>query len=251
MIPLYDRNPSRRVPWVTIALIVVNFAVFVYMMTLNSLDLDLFIYRYSAIPWELLHGHPLPYGDFAQLLPLSAPMTNKVVYLSLFTSMFVHSGWMHILFNMLFLGIFGNNVEDAMGRVPYLIFYLVCGAAATMLQSVVYPDSIAPMVGASGAIAGVLGAYMVLYPRAWIMALVLVVPISVPAWLFIGYWIVLQLLAGLSTQSSLTENVAWFAHIGGVAAGVVVTLLFYPLLRKRIRRMPGRVRHTGGGAAQV
>lgn len=244
MIPLYDRNPSRRVPWVTIALIVTNFAVFIYMMTLNSLDLDTFIYRFSAIPWELLHGHALPYNDFLQLMPLSTPAIGKNVYLSLFTSLFVHSGWLHLLFNMLFLGIFGNNVEDAMGHVPYLVFYLICGAAATMLQSVVYPESISPMVGASGAIAGVLGAYLIIYPRAWVMTLVFVIPVPVPAWLFIGVWIVYQFLAGLATQSSLTESVAWFAHIGGVAAGILVTLVFYPLLKPRIRRRKKRVFRT-------
>lgn len=249
MIPLYDRNTSRRVPLVTIALIVVNFAVFLYMMTLNTLDLDIFIYRFSAIPWELMHGHPVLYNDFVQLMPLSTPEVAKNVYLSLVTCMFIHSGWLHILSNMLFLGIFGNNVEDVMGHVPFLFFYLLCGVAATMLHAVIYPNSIAPLVGASGAIAGVLGAYLVLFPRAWIMALVFVIPVSVPAWLFIGVWIAYQFLAGLSTQSSLAENVAWFAHIGGVAAGIVVTLIFYPLLKRRLRPKVRRVRrghHQGG-----
>jgi membrane associated rhomboid family serine protease len=233
MIPLYDRNPSRRLPWVTIGLIVLNFAVFIYMLTLSRASLDVFIYRYAAVPWELLHGKQLPAQDLMQLLPLTSPGVSKSVYLSLASCMFLHAGWLHILFNMLFLGIFGDNVEDTMGHLPFLLFYLVCGVAATMLHAVVFPNSIAPLVGASGAIAGVLGAYLVLFPRARIFALVIVIPMPVPAWIFIGVWIVYQFLAGLAAQSSVTENVAWFAHVGGVAVGILITLVFYPILKRR------------------
>lgn len=241
MIPLFDRNPSRRLPWVTIGLIVLNFAVFIYMLTLSRVNLDIFTYRYAAVPWELLHGKQLPVQDLMQLLPLTSPGVSKSIYFSLISCMFLHAGWLHILFNMLFLGIFGDNVEDTMGHLPFLVFYLVCGVAATMLHAVVYSNSIAPLVGASGAIAGVLGAYLVLYPRARIYALLIVIPISVPAWVFIGVWIVYQFLAGFTSQSSVTENVAVFAHIGGVAVGVFITFVFYPILKRR-RRPTARVR---------
>jgi membrane associated rhomboid family serine protease len=243
MIPLFDRNPSRRLPWVTIGLIVLNFAVFIYMLTLSRVSMDIFTYRYAAVPWELLHGKQLPVQDLMQLLPLTSPGVSKSIYFSLISCMFLHAGWLHILFNMLFLGIFGDNVEDTMGHLPFLVFYLVCGVAATMLHAVVYPNSIAPLVGASGAIAGVLGAYLVLFPRARIYALLIVIPLSVPAWVFIGVWIVYQFLAGFTSQSSVTENVAVFAHIGGVAVGVLITFVFYPILKRR-RRPTARVRKT-------
>lgn len=234
MIPLFDRNPSLRFPYVTAGLILANLTVFIYMLTLGSQSLDTFIYRYSAIPWEILNGRQLPAQDLAQLLPLTSPEVYKSVYPSLASSMFLHAGWLHLLFNLLFLGIFGNNVEDAMGHLPYLLFYLACGVAATMLHVVVFPNSIAPLVGASGAIAGVMGAYLVMFPRAQIYSLVFIIVIPVPAWVFIGVWLAYQFLAGLSSQSSMTENVAWFAHIGGVAFGIVITLIFYPLLKRRI-----------------
>jgi membrane associated rhomboid family serine protease len=236
MIPLFDRNPTRRFPYVTVGLILANLAVFVYMLTLGSSALDTFIYRFAAVPWEVIHGHQLPALDLAQLLPLAEPGMSKNVYLSLATCMFLHAGWLHILFNMLFLGVFGNNVEDAMGHLPFLFFYMLSGAAATMLHVAVFPDSIAPLVGASGAIAGVMGAYLVLFPRARIYALVFIIILPVPAWVFIGVWIGYQFIAGLASQSSVTENVAWFAHIGGVAFGVAVSLFFYPLLRRRRER---------------
>lgn len=248
MIPLFDRNPTRRFPYVTVGLILANLAVFIYMLTLSSSGLDTFIYRFAAVPWEVLNGRQLPAWELAQLLPLAEPGITKNVYLSLATCMFLHAGWLHLLFNLLFLGVFGNNVEDAMGHLPFLLFYLLSGVAATMLHAAVFPNSIAPLVGASGAVAGVMGAYLVLFPRARVFALVFIVILPVPAWVFIGVWIGYQFFAGLAAQSSVTENVAWFAHIGGVAFGVGATLAFYPLLkrrRERDRREQAAVREEG------
>ena len=239
MIPFRDENPSRRPALVTWGLILVNVLVFIYMLTLNAVDLDLFIYRYAVVPWEVINAQRLPPGTLGQLLGLGGTPPSKNIWLSLLTCMFLHSGWMHIAFNMLFLFIFGNNVEDAMGHLPYLVFYLVCGLGASLLQCVVEPNSLKPVVGASGAIAGLMGAYLILYPRARILTLVFIFLVYVPAWAFIGVWIVYQIISALEDMSGMTGGVAWFAHIGGVATGLLITLLFYPLLRNRTHPLYG------------
>jgi membrane associated rhomboid family serine protease len=167
MIPLYDRNPTRKVPAVTISLILVNFAVFFYMMFLKGMKLDLFIYRYSVIPWEIVHGKQLSLAALERVLGYQvASVPSKSVYLGLLTSLFIHDGWLHIGGNMLFLWVFGNNVEDVMGRLPFAAFYLVSGLVATFVYIGIYSSSIAPLIGASGAVSGILGAYLLLYPRA-------------------------------------------------------------------------------------
>lgn len=235
MIPLFDRNPTRRAPVVTITLILANLAVFLYMLLLRGAELEVFTYRFSVIPWEVVHASRLSLGVLREILtyPLAAPPA-KQVYLPLFTSMFLHDGWLHIFGNMLYLWIFGNNVEDVMGHLPFLLFYLTCGLFGTLLHVAVFPNSIALLLGASGAIAGVLGAYLLLYPRAWIYTIFFFFIVPIPAFLVIGFWIVLQFLGGLSSiAGGMSGGTAWFAHLGGASMGLLITGIFYPSLRRR------------------
>jgi len=234
MLPLFDRNPTRKTPVVTLSLIAINLAVFVYMLFLSAPDRYIFIYRFSVVPWEIVHAGQLPLGAMQSIFPFavsSAP--QKTVYLSLLTSLFLHDGWLHILGNMLFLWIFGNNVEDVMGHVWFLFFYLFCGVFGTLAHVAVYPSSINPLLGASGAISGVLGAYLVLYPRAWVWTLVFIVLVPIPAYVVIGFWILLQFMMGLSSVTTASVGTAFFAHMGGVAMGLIITGIFYPILRRR------------------
>ncbi len=238
MIPLRDENPPIRAALVTWSLILANLAVFIYMLTIKGSELDSFIYRFSSIPWEVTRGQRLPPNVLSQLLSGAAGLPQKNIYLSMITCMFLHSGWLHLAFNMLFLAIFGNNIEDAMGHFPFLCFYLISGVAATGLQTIVNPNSIAPMVGASGAISGVMGAYLVLYPRARILTLAFIFIVYIPAWAFIGVWIVYQLLSAAESISGVVSGVAWFAHLGGFASGALMSIAFYPVLKKRILTLP-------------
>jgi membrane associated rhomboid family serine protease len=150
--------------------------------------------------------------------------------LNVFSSMFLHGGWMHLLGNMWFLWLFGNNIEDSMGRVRYLVFYLLCGVAAALAQVIVTPDSAIPMVGASGAISGVMGAYLILYPRVRVYAIVPIgfIPLSIalPAWTMLLYWFGMQFLGGLVRSSSEQGGVAFWAHAGGFLAGIVLVKIF-------------------------
>jgi len=251
VIPLYDRNPTRRTPLVVLGLILVNVMVFVYMLFLNNMQGEIFVYRFSVVPWEIIHASPLPPAALQQLF--SFPLTSipsKQVYLSLGTSLFLHDGWIHIGGNMLFLWIFGNNVEDVMGHLPFLGFYLICGMFGTLAHVAIYPNSFNPLLGASGAISGLLGAYLILYPRAWIYTLVFIFIIPVPAFLVIGFWIALQFMQGLtSVAGGSAAGTAWFAHLGGVTMGLIISGIFYPVLRKRrdAYRLEARVGWPGQG----
>ncbi len=213
MIPLRDLNPTRRAPVMTIALIVVNFLVFLNESNLDPRRYQQFVLQYGLVPARLLND-----------LTLAQAVT-------LVTSMFVHSGWLHILSNMLYLWIFGNNIEDRLGMVRFTIFYLISGLAAAATQIAINPASRLPMIGASGAIAGVLGAYVVLYPRARVQTLVFIFIfidlIEMPAVILLGWWFLLQLLnAALTLGVYQQGGVAFFAHIGGFVAGVVLIRLF-------------------------
>ena len=224
-IPIRDSVPRLRTPVVTIALIAANVAAWLcelaHGVTLSVLD-------YGAIPSWLLSMQrdgwiQLPeIGRVFLHQELPAPWT-------VLSSMFLHGGWLHLIGNLWFLWIFGDNVEDAMGRVRFLLFYLLCGLAAAATQIAVTPASAAPMVGASGAIAGVLGAYFLLYPRATVRSLwflfIFATFIDIPAWILLGVWFVSQLL--LPSGS----GIAWAAHVGGFAAGVLLALL---LARRRL-----------------
>ncbi len=216
MIPIGDRNPARSVPLVTWTLIAVNLGVFVYELSLWSQGrLEEFVYTYGAVPAKLTKGEALH---------------------TLLTSMFIHGGFLHIAGNMLYLYIFGDNVEDMMGKVRYTLFYFFSGIVAMLAQVAVYPDSQLPGVGASGAIAGVLGAYFVSYPTAKVRTLIIlgiiVRVVYLPAALVLGLWFLLQVLTGLLSLGEMQAGgVAYFAHAGGFAAG----MLLAPLLRKHRR----------------
>ncbi len=222
MIPLRDRNPTRRTPVVTIGLIVACFVAFAIELSVTAGGgdeaLGRFFEQWGAVPAAITRD--LEHGDYFSHATLG-----------MFTSMFLHAGWLHILGNMLFLWIFGNNVEDRLGRIPFLIFYLVGGIAAALAQVVIDPHSTVPLVGASGAIAAALGAYIVLFPGARILSLVFLgffyQLLEVPAVIILGFWFVLQLVSGFAALGPETAQggVAFFAHIGGFALGVVVGLL--------------------------
>ncbi len=210
MIPLKDDNPTRTVPFVTYGIIAANIAVFVYLLSLPEWEEKRFILSYSVIPDRLFGGGRLQGGRYYTLL----------------TSMFLHGGLLHIAGNMLYLWIFGDNIEDRLGHAGYLAFYAACGIAGGVAHSLSDPASNLPMLGASGAIAGVLGAYIVLFPRArvWTFFFFLffwqVIPI--PAIIIIGLWIALQVISGMTAFGQATGGVAWFAHMGGFAAGALV-----------------------------
>jgi len=213
MIPLRDINPRRRFPWVTVGIILLNILVFLYEFMLPSeRALNALVYTWGLVPYRLMQ-------------------LDVVAILTVFTSMFMHSGLMHLLGNMLYLWIFGDNVESALGSLRYTLFYLLCGVGAALGQVLVDPRSQIPMVGASGAISGILGAYLFLYPHAEVETLILfgyfTRLVRLPALVVLGMWIVTQLLSGvLSLGMQATGGVAWFAHIGGFFTGVVLVSFF-------------------------
>jgi membrane associated rhomboid family serine protease len=210
-IPLKDLNPRRTSPVVNTLLILTNVIVFLYQLTLTPHQSDAFALANATIPNHIrlaLNGH----GNLeAALIPI-------------FTSMFLHSGFMHIAGNMLFLWIFGDNVEDYFGHVPYLLFYFVCGIGSGLTHILFNYHSSLPALGASGAISGVMGAYIILFPRARVLTLVFIFFIPIPAFIILGYWFLLQFLAGVSTVgAAATGGVAWWAHIGGFLLGMLIT----------------------------
>jgi membrane associated rhomboid family serine protease len=228
MFPYRDDNPTLDTPAVTYLLIAANVAVWVLVQGMGQDPaLARSVCELGLIPGELL-GRVIP-GTAIPLSPGEACVlgVERHWYTPL-TSMFLHGGWLHLIGNMWFLWLFGNNVEDSMGRVRYLAFYLLCGLAAAAGQMIVSPGSILPMVGASGAISGVMGAYIVLYPRVRIHMLVFlfifVTRIVVPAYLMLGYWFLLQLVSGTAARSE--GGVAFWAHVAGFAAGAVLISLF-------------------------
>jgi membrane associated rhomboid family serine protease len=216
-LPLYDDNPTRRVPYVTYTLIALCAAAFLWQL---GQDADTVDATYGMIPAVL-------FGS-ARLAPDIAAVP---AWTTLFTSMFLHGGWLHLGGNMLFLWIFGNNIEDVLGHVRYLLLYLASGIAAALCQALPNTASVIPMIGASGAIAGVLGAYLLLYPYAKVHVLVWIVifarVIAVPAWIMLGLWFGLQLIDGLLSASD-DAGVAFWAHVGGFVGGVVLLALLRP-----------------------
>jgi len=229
MIPYRDENQTQRPAIVTGAIIGLNILSWLVVQGAGSdLPLAKSVCNLGLIPGELTGL--LPPGRGFPLGPGLACVTDPGRQVShLFTSMFLHGGWMHLIGNMWFLWIFGNNVEDSMGRLRFIAFYLITGLAAAAGQVITSPDSIIPMVGASGAISGVMGAYLVLYPRVKVYALVPIfiffTTIALPAWAMLGYWFALQLFSGLFSSGEM-GGVAFWAHIGGFVAGVVLIKLF-------------------------
>jgi membrane associated rhomboid family serine protease len=230
MIPLHDDKRTHRLPAVTLALIIANVVVFVVQLTLPRWGIteNGWFYLLGVRPFEVTHHVDLP------------PFAWFPAWATLFTTMFVHGGWAHLIFNMWYLWIFGNNVEDAMTRPRFLGFYLACGLLATATQVVVSPSSDVPLIGASGAIAGVLGGYLVLFPRARVLTvipLIIVWPVfEIPAWILLLVWFALQGVSGVVSWGSGGAGTAFFAHVGGFVAGMLLVLLF---ARRRPRRDRG------------
>jgi len=217
MIPLRDSQPSYSKPLVTVSLIVVNVFLFLYELSLDRFSLNHFIAVYGLVP-------------------------DRFQFSDLFTSMFLHGGWMHLIGNMWFLWIYGDNVEDILGHGKYLLFYLACGALAGLTHVLTNPYSRVPTIGASGAIAGVMGAYMIKFPHSRILTLIPILvfftTVEVPAVLILMYWMAIQFFSGVGSigYSHLQQGgVAWFAHIGGFLAGMALVNLFRPKPRYRRR----------------
>lgn len=215
MIPLKDENPTTRAPYVTVGLIILNIAIYVYQMTLSQRGEVFFSYEFGAVP-ALITGQA----------SLNVMLDAVPRPLTLVTSAFLHGGILHLLGNMLYLWIFGNNIEDALGPVRFLLFYLVGAVLAGLAHVATEPASTVPMIGASGAIAAVLGAYLMLYPRANVLVFVFLIffirVIKVPAVAVLGVWFLLQVL------SVGGQGVAWMAHIGGFVAGLFLIRFFMP-----------------------
>ena len=230
MFPYRDDNPTLGTPVVTAALILLNVVTWLLVQGMGSEPLlSKSVCELGLIPGELLGRIPI-----GSAVPVSETLACVVdqdpEWFTPLTSMFLHGGWFHLIGNMWFLWLFGNNVEDSMGHVRYLVFYLLSGLAAATAQTVVNPNSAIPMVGASGAISGVMGAYIVLYPRVRVHMLVVlgffITRIAVPAYLMLGYWFLLQILGGLPTLGDETGGVAFWAHAGGFIAGAALILAF-------------------------
>lgn len=220
MIPIRDKNPSRTFPLVNTAIIAINVLVFFYELSLGP-ELRPFLYRYGLVPAALFYPDIPEAGGLHTLL----------------TSMFLHGGLMHLAGNMIFLYIFGDNVEDHYGHGPYVLFYVAAGVGAALTQIAINPSSTVPMVGASGAISGVMGAYMVLFPQARIITLVPVflffTLVEMPAVVFVMIWFVMQFLFGLGSTvaGSTGPGVAWWAHVGGFVTGAAITWALRRVLR--------------------
>lgn len=227
MIPLKNLNPRTSFPAVTVALIVVNCLVFFFQLSLSPAAADHFVMKYGVVPqtlqWALTGQHGKTLVD--AVIPL-------------FTSMFLHGGWLHIIGNMWFLWIFGGDVEDRLGHVPYLFFYLICGVGSGIAQAAFSWGTKIPAIGASGAIAGVLGAYILFYPTSKILTLIPLFIVwftaKIPAWIFIGLWFLVQFVSGVgalgATGAQAMGGVAWWAHVGGFLLGMAMAW------RKRPRR---------------
>jgi membrane associated rhomboid family serine protease len=248
VIPVGDLLRTRSTPYVNWTLIAINVAVFVYMLTLSTRP-DLILGGFATsesdrflLDWGFVAAC---LGDYVGIATDASPRQMAFIcppgdreLLQPFTSMFIHAGWAHLIGNMLFLLIFGDNVEDRLGHVRYLIFYLLVGLGAVAAQTYMALDTVVPSVGASGAIAGIMGAYLMMYPKAIVQVVILpffFVPFSLPAVFLIGFWFAMQLFAGLAEVAANTtagSGVAWWAHIGGFVAGAALIWVFKPPQRR-------------------
>jgi membrane associated rhomboid family serine protease len=239
VIPIGDEDTGGHpgLPWVNIAIIAINVVVFLYQLVDPN-----FTNGYSTVPAEITSGKDIV-GQFLLVAPDGSSVTideapgPNPIWLTLLTSMFMHGGWLHIGGNMLFLFIFGDNIEKAYGHIKYLVFYLVCGILAGLAHVYSQPDSIIPSLGASGAISGVMAAYLVLFPTNRVrvlltLGIIWLRPIAVPAVVMIGVWALLQFVNGIGSiaVTDQTSGVAYWAHIGGFIAGALITLLAKPFL---------------------
>jgi rhomboid family protein len=262
VLPLHDDNPTGRFAWVTLVIIALNVAAFLFWEPTfasgrtpqqKALKQAVFFYCHAEVPWEVAHQESLAeggqeavqdldqqdplgtgtradYAEWQQVLEESCP--HKSWWQSIFVAMFLHGGWLHLGGNMLFLWIFGNNVEDRLRPLLYFPFYIAAGLAASIAQLLIDTNSTVPNLGASGAIAGVLGAYLVMFPRRRVLTLVIFIFITaiwLPAWVVLGAWFILQLFSGVGAVTAhINSGVAFFAHIGGFAFGALLALLFFP-----------------------
>ncbi|HUF52181.1 MAG TPA: rhomboid family intramembrane serine protease [Dehalococcoidia bacterium] len=233
MIPVLDSVKARRTPFVNVAFIAINLAVFIYELTLNAADLNAFFLDYGIIPAQLDAWASDPDGFEESLTVVSAT--------------FIHGGWLHLAGNMLFLWVFGDNIEDALGHIGYFVFYFVCAVGAAAAEVAFDTSSLLPVVGASGAVAGVLGAYLVLYPRGIITVLVpffFFIPFPLPAFVIIVFWFLMQLASGVASigTTEVSEGIAFWAHVGGFVTGFVILLV----LRRFVKRRPYTQARRGG-----
>jgi membrane associated rhomboid family serine protease len=221
MIPFKDVNPTKRFPFVTVSLIVINTLVFFYELSLGEAN-NYFIYNFGAIPGELIK--------------LKNVQDSELIHpvLSIFTSMFIHGGWLHLIGNMLYLWVFGDNLEDKLGHVKFFIFYLVVGFLGQFGHFITNIHSTIPAIGASGAIAGVLGGYILLFPRAKIYTILplgfFIRVIELPAFVVLGFWFLIQIINGIALASLPGGGVAWFAHIGGFISGLILVKVFKDII---------------------
>jgi len=222
MIPIRDDQPSYSTPFINYFIIGLNVLVFLFELSIGAEGqraLNAFVFQFGVVP---VH--------FERALAGAGPYTLATTWLTILTSMFLHGGWLHIIGNMWFLWIFGDNIEDHLGHFRYLLFYLACGIAAAVTHIVFNLSSNEPTVGASGAIAGVMGAYVILYPRARVLTLVVLIVFFtfwwIPAWVFLGYWFLIEFLSGaamsIAETSRSTGGVAFWAHVGGFVTGVLL-----------------------------
>ncbi len=229
MIPLKDDNPTENFPYVTVALLIINVIVFVMQLVYAKKGVS-FTAQLAVIPARFSYDSPAA----LDIAGLAAFWVHR--YVTLVSYSFLHGGFMHLAFNMLFLWIFGNNVEDALGHVKFILFYIFSAVIAALLHVLLHFGAVVPLVGASGAIAGILGAYVLLYPRAQIYTLVILFIfiriIKVPAILFIGFWFFIQIMNATGGAGS---NIAWYTHIGGFVTGVILIILFRPKRKKKRR----------------
>jgi membrane associated rhomboid family serine protease len=282
VIPIHDINPLRRRPVVTWLLIAANVVIFVFFEPVvssvagtetsaaqNICEQQRFFQEWGAIPWELVHNAQLTAANSGRIgvdaagnpgcIVESPPSFDKIPVLSVLTSMFLHGSWLHLIGNMLFLGVFGNNIEDRMGRLLYPLFYLVCGYAAGYGFALLEGGSTNTLIGASGAVAGVLGAYLVLFPRARVIGLVSVLfflPFWLPAWIVLGFWFALQYIYFTGFGVADGGTVAYGAHVVGFAVGALLVTPFISRLRAAGPGTPlrvpqhGWIRGTGNSSAR-
>ena len=263
MIPIKDHNPTTRPSFVVPLFIAINVVMFLFVQPTFSpatgdaqLVEDLKFFACSAsIPYEVTHGETVLEGvqdgrlggDFARITAaiqqggeeIGPGCRDKNIWLSILTSLFLHGGWLHIIGNMLFLWVFGNNIEDRLGHIGFVLFYVLSGVAATFAQSIISSGAPEPLIGASGAIAGVLGAYLLLYPRARVTTLIFfifITSIELPAVIVLGLWFVIQVFQGVGATTAAGGGVAYMAHVGGFLAGMLLLLVFRPKARPPIPR---------------
>lgn len=217
MIPIRDNIRSNSTPIVGYCLILLNAYVFYQELVVDELVLDWILEQFGLIPIELMSG-------------IAKNPLHPLLYLPLVTNLFIHGGWLHIIGNMWYLKIFGDNIEDRLGHFGFLVFYLLCGIAANLAQVFIDPSSDIPTIGASGAISGILGAYLLSFPWAKVSTFVPIffffTVVEIPAIIFLGFWFYLQLQSGTASLTMVGSNVAWWAHVGGFMAGAILILLF-------------------------